>query len=119
MSDRATRKQNVIEALNKARAMELQAIHQYMNQHYNLDDKDYGELAANMKLIAIDEIILNMKKFYSETYILISNYGSVYIYDMKKNEMIYEYKMGIDIVNIEVFKEKIFLIDRGLLGQTV
>ena len=27
-----------------------------MNQHYNLSDKDYGELAANMKLIAIDEM---------------------------------------------------------------
>ena len=50
------RKQNVIEVLNKARAMELQAITQYMNQHYNLDDMDYGELAAKMKLIAIDEM---------------------------------------------------------------
>ena len=36
--------------------MELQAITQYMNQHYNLDDMDYGELAAKMKLIAIDEM---------------------------------------------------------------
>jgi bacterioferritin len=36
--------------------MELQAIHQYMNQHYNLDDIDYGELAAKVKLIAIDEM---------------------------------------------------------------
>ena len=50
------RKAKVIDALNKARAMELQAIHQYMNQHYNLDDMDYGELAANVKLIAIDEM---------------------------------------------------------------
>ena len=50
------RKQNVIDVLNKARAMELQAIIQYMNQHYNLDDMDYGELAAKMKLIAIDEM---------------------------------------------------------------
>jgi bacterioferritin len=50
------RKENVIDALNKARAMELQAISQYMNQHYNLDDMDYGELAAKMKLIAIDEM---------------------------------------------------------------
>ena len=46
----------VIEVLNKARAMELQAIGQYMNQHYNLDDMDYGDLAAKMKLIAIDEM---------------------------------------------------------------
>ena len=50
------RRQKVIEVLNKARAMELQAIHQYMNQHYNLDDIDYGELAAKVKLIAIDEM---------------------------------------------------------------
>ena len=27
-----------------------------MNQHYNLDDMDYGELAGKMKLIAIDEM---------------------------------------------------------------
>ena len=53
---REKRTQNVIEVLNKARAMELQAIHQYMNQHYNLDDLDYGELAAKLKLIAIDEM---------------------------------------------------------------
>ena len=53
---REKRTQNVIEVLNKARAMKLQAIHQYMNQHYNLDDLDYGELAAKIKLIAIDEM---------------------------------------------------------------
>lgn len=50
------RRQKVIDALNEARAMELQAIYQYMNQHYNLDDMDYGELAAKIKLIAIDEM---------------------------------------------------------------
>lgn len=50
------RKEKVIEVLNKARAMELQAINQYMNQHYNLDDMDYGELAVKIKLIAIDEM---------------------------------------------------------------
>ena len=49
-------KKNVIEVLNKARSMELQAISQYMNQHYNLDDMDYGELAAKVKLIAVDEM---------------------------------------------------------------
>ena len=53
---KAQRRKKVIDVLNKARAMELQAIHQYMNQHYNLDDLDYGELAAKMKLIAIDEM---------------------------------------------------------------
>jgi bacterioferritin len=55
-ASKATRRKKVIDVLNKARAMELQAIHQYMNQHYNLDDMDYGELAANLKLIAIDEM---------------------------------------------------------------
>lgn len=50
------RKNKVIDVLNTARAMELQAIYQYMNQHYNLDDMDYGELAAKIKLIAIDEM---------------------------------------------------------------
>ena len=53
---REQRKKKVIETLNKARSMELMAIHQYMNQHYNLDDLDYGELAAKVKLIAIDEM---------------------------------------------------------------
>lgn len=55
-TSREERKAKVIEALNKARAMELTAISQYMNQHYNLDDMDYGELAGKMKLIAIDEM---------------------------------------------------------------
>jgi bacterioferritin len=50
------RRKKVITVLNKARSMELQAIHQYMNQHYNLDDMDYGEFAAKVKLIAIDEM---------------------------------------------------------------
>ena len=53
---REERTKAVIEVLNKARGMELHAIHQYMNQHYNLDNMDYGELAAKVKLIAIDEM---------------------------------------------------------------
>jgi bacterioferritin len=53
---REQRKNKVIGVLNKARAMELQAITQYMNQHYNLDDMDYGDMAAKVKLIAIDEM---------------------------------------------------------------
>lgn len=46
----------VIEVLNKARAMELYAISQYMNQHYGLDDQDYGQLSARVRAIAIDEM---------------------------------------------------------------
>ena len=49
-------KDKVLEVLNKARGMELHAIVQYMNQHYNLDDMDYGEMAAKVKLIGIDEM---------------------------------------------------------------
>lgn len=55
-ANRDARKLKVIEVLNKARSMELYAITQYMYQHYTLDDADYGELAANMKRIAIDEM---------------------------------------------------------------
>jgi len=50
------RKEKVLEVLNKARAAELTAILQYMAQHYALDDADYGQVAANVKLIAIDEM---------------------------------------------------------------
>ena len=53
---KTNQKGKVIEVLNKARSMELRAIHQYMNQHYNLDNMDYGELSAKVKLIAIDEM---------------------------------------------------------------
>jgi bacterioferritin len=50
------RRKKVIDVLNKARSMELLAIVQYMNQHYNLDNMDYGDMAAKIKLIAIDEM---------------------------------------------------------------
>ena len=55
-SKKEERREKVVGVLNQARSMELQAIHQYMNQHYNLDDMDYGEMAANLKLIALDEM---------------------------------------------------------------
>jgi bacterioferritin len=54
--DKNERREKVVEVLNKARSMELYAISQYMVQHYALDAMDYGELAKNMKLIAIDEM---------------------------------------------------------------
>ena len=53
---REQRKEKVLEVLNRARALELHAITQYMNHHYNLDDMDYGDMAAKVKLIAIDEM---------------------------------------------------------------
>jgi bacterioferritin len=49
-------KEKVIGTLHRDRSMELHAIHEYMNQHYNLANMDYGSLAANIKLIAIDEM---------------------------------------------------------------
>jgi len=55
-NERDSRKKKVIEVLNKARSLELRAIHQYMVQHYNLDARDYGEMAVNLKLIGIDEM---------------------------------------------------------------
>jgi bacterioferritin len=53
---RDERKKRVIDALNGARSMELHAIHQYMTQHYDLDNMDYGDMAMKMKLVAIDEM---------------------------------------------------------------
>ena len=55
-STREESKRAVVAVLNQARGMELHAISQYMNQHYGLDNMDYGELAKNVKLIAIDEM---------------------------------------------------------------
>lgn len=49
-------KEQVIQVLNKARASELGAILQYMSQHYELADNDYGQFAQQLKLIAIDEM---------------------------------------------------------------
>ena len=54
--DQDAKRKKVIEALNKARSMELFAIAQYMQQHYRLDDDDYTVLASNMKKIAIEEM---------------------------------------------------------------
>lgn len=56
MSKNGKNRESVIEVLNKARADELGAIHQYMSLHYELADHDYGPLAADLKLIAIDEM---------------------------------------------------------------
>lgn len=46
----------VLECLNTARGMEMQAIHQYMIQKYLLWNLDYGKLCSYMQLIAIDEM---------------------------------------------------------------
>jgi bacterioferritin len=46
----------VIDLLNEARARELSAITQYMAQHYELADLDYGKLAKKLKEIGIQEM---------------------------------------------------------------
>jgi len=48
--------QKVIDLLNKARMRELSAIAQYMAHHYELEDQDFGKLAAKLKEIAIQEM---------------------------------------------------------------
>jgi len=48
--------QKVIDLLNAARSRELTAISQYMIQHYELEDSDFGKLAKKMKEIAIQEM---------------------------------------------------------------
>ena len=55
MSSAEDRKK-VIDLLNKARAAELTAIMQYMAHHYELEDADYGKLAAILKATAIEEM---------------------------------------------------------------
>jgi len=49
-------KEKVFELLNNARSAELGAIAQYMIHHYELEDQDFGKLAARIKEIAIVEM---------------------------------------------------------------
>ena len=56
MKDANKERELVIGVLNKARSMELYSIHQYMIQHYTLDDLDYGAFAGKVKKIAIEEM---------------------------------------------------------------
>ena len=46
----------VIDLLNAARSRELSAITQYMAQHCELEDQDYGKLAKKLKEIGIQEM---------------------------------------------------------------
>jgi len=46
----------VNDLLNQARSRELTAISQYMAQHYELEDQDFGKLASRLKEIAIQEM---------------------------------------------------------------
>jgi bacterioferritin len=46
----------VIDLLNAARSRELHAISQYMVQHYELEDQDFGKLASKFKEVGIQEM---------------------------------------------------------------
>jgi len=46
----------VIDLLNAARSRELHAITQYMAQHYELEDQEFGKLATKFKEIGIQEM---------------------------------------------------------------
>jgi len=48
--------QKVIDLLNQGRARELTAITQYMAQHYELEDADFGKLAGKLKEVGIAEM---------------------------------------------------------------
>jgi bacterioferritin len=52
--DKNTKK--VIDLLNQGRARELSAILQYMAQHYELENQDFGKLAKFFKTTAIAEM---------------------------------------------------------------
>ena len=56
MAKAASNKEKVIGLLNEARAGELTAILQYMSQHYELEDQDFGKLALQLKTIGIQEM---------------------------------------------------------------
>ena len=49
-------KEKVITLLNKGRSAELGSIAQYMIHHYELEDQDFGKLAARVKEVAIVEM---------------------------------------------------------------
>lgn len=101
------RRARVIEVLNKARAMELFGIAQYMNQHYNLDDMDYGELAMNMKLIAIDEM-RHAENFAERIKELGGEPVGTYEDELKKAQdvrVIYPYDAGLEDDTIDVYSQ--------------
>lgn len=48
--------EKVLEVLNQARTAELEAILQYMEHHYELEDQDLPKLAMRLKAISIEEM---------------------------------------------------------------
>ena len=115
---RKKRKAKVIEALNKARSMELTAISQYMNQHYNLDDMDYGELAAKMKLIGIDEM-RHAEAFAERIKELGGEPTSEPDQKVQKGqavEAIYPFDAGLEDDTIDIYNQ-FLLVCRGKRGQ--
>jgi bacterioferritin len=113
------RRARVIDVLNQARAMELFAITQYMNQHYNLDSMDYGELAMKMKLIAIDEM-RHAEMFAERVKELGGEPVTSYEGDLKKAQdvrVIYPYDAGLEDDTIDIYSQ--FLLTCRDNGDTI
>lgn len=97
----------VVEVLNKARSMELHSIQQYMNQHYNLDNLDYGKFAASIKRIAIDEMT-HAENFAERIKVLDGEPSSDLAAQVEKGQDlkgIYPYNIGLEGTVLEVYNQ--------------
>lgn len=67
-----------------------------------------GELE---KLISVDENLEIIEVFSEEKFVLISELGSIYIYDMQSGEIDFDYKLGLSLKGIKIYAGKVFIID--------
>jgi bacterioferritin len=97
----------VIDLLNEARSRELTAIMQYMAQHYELEDTDYGKLAKKLKEIAIVEM-KHAEAFAERILFLNGTPTSKPEADTKKGQKIEEMlvtDMGLEAQAIKMYNE--------------
>lgn len=98
---------NVIDCLNKARKMEMQAIHQYMIQYYLLAEWDYGQLCAWQKLISVDEM-RHAQKFAKRIEALGGNPACEMAGPIEQPQtikQIYPYDFKLETNTVEVYSE--------------
>ncbi len=99
--------QKVIDCLNKARLMEITAIHQYMIQNYALDEMDYGQLAVYMKTIAIDE--MHHSEWFGERVDALGGLPESGMAEGVKQpqtiEQMYPYDIGLETNTIKVYND--------------
>lgn len=99
--------QKVLDALNTARKMEIQAIHQYMIQHYLMDGYDLGQLCAFLKLIAIDE--MNHAEMFAERIDALNGDPACDmagpIVEGQQVKEIYPFDMGLESNTVKVYNE--------------